>query len=94
MGVKIYPIGVKEKAEGMNRKLCILRDGIAVEKEAQRGLSRESHTLTGLAWDSVRSYADGIQLPLLETTLSWVNAGSSGQTGCNEMVFGGDQRNL
>ena len=78
MGVKIYPYRVKEKAKSMNMKLETLKEGIAVEKEAQSWLSQKFLTLTGSAWDSARSYVSEVQLPLLATTVSWIEAEMAG----------------
>ena len=80
MGVKIYPYRVKEKAKSMNMKLETLKEGIAVEKEAQSWLSQKFLTLTGSAWDSARSYVSEVQLPLLATTVSWIEAEMAGNT--------------
>lgn len=78
MGVKIYPSRVRQKAESMNQKLETLKENIAVEKEAQSQLSYEFLQLSGLAWDSARSYVSEVQLPLLQMTDLWVEAEMEG----------------
>ena len=73
-GVIIYPAKVKSKAISMNSQLKEYKQNTETEKRAMVNVLGETIFLSGKAWDSARSYIRDIQMPLLDTTMLWVDA--------------------